>query len=502
MAVIAKLRIPHKRKFNLICVGFGVGALYWILESAQDFLLMKDGNLIQQIVTSDPMRFWWKLMAMCSIVLFSLYVKNLIDERRKVQEALEKAHDDLERLVVARTAELSKSNALLQQEVSERERRVRVLELSEKSFHNMEEELKRANDKLRKLDRMKSDFISTVSHELRTPIAVMRQGVSMCLEGDAGELTDSQREFLGITSENIDRLVRLVTDLLDISKIESGKIKLRRSSLDIYEVVKKIKTSFEPEAKTKGVHLNLDIPDEALRFFADEDKMTQIFNNLISNAIRYTEADGRITIGISDGEDFVHCRVADTGCGISRKDIPKLFSKFEQFGRVEGTGYKGTGLGLAIAKGLIERQGGKIWVESELGTGTTFSFTLEKGLPPKILIVDDEPDVVNVIKRFLKGNDYRFLDANTGESAVEIAQSDNPSLVVLDLALPDMNGYQVIERLKMNTKTQNIPVLLLSGYAVDEERLEQIDDRTHFPFIEKPIRSDALCYNIREMLNN
>lgn len=239
-----------------------------------------------------------------------------------------------------------------------------------------------------------------------------------------------------------------------------------------------------------------------MTFFGDEDKLTQIFNNLISNALRYTKSGGRIVIKASEENDFIHCSVADTGVGIAKKDIPKLFSKFEQFGRVEGSGYKGTGLGLAIAKGLIEKQGGKIWIESELGKGTTFFFTLEKVPPPKILIVDDEPGVVNVVKQFLKGNGYQFLEANDGSTAIEMARMNEPSLVVLDLALPDMNGYQVIERLKQHEQTSDIPVLLLSGYAVDEERLEQIDSRTSFPFIPKPIKLDVLCNNVKEILNN
>ena len=583
-----------KGKFGIILASLAFGGLYWILVSVQDVFLVQNGNIIQHILSPDPMRFWMKLLAVCFFFLLSIYAHNLIDERCKAEEALQKAHDELERLVEEKSAELTESNTLLQQEISESKRLDKALQLSKKSFHNivdvigdgiivldskgvvcfvnsaaehlfgresnafvgesfdvpleegevselnimcddgktnvvevrvvksewegepaclascrniterkqMEEELKQANEKLRRIDRMKSDFLSVVSHELRTPIAIMRQGVSLCLAGDAGDLTDTQREFLSITSENIERLARLVTDLLDISKIEAGKIKLRRASLDMCEVIKKIKISFQPNANEKGVHLILEIPEDSLTFFGDEDKLTQIFNNLISNALRYTKSGGRIVIKASEENDFIHCSVADTGVGIAKKDIPKLFSKFEQFGRVEGSGYKGTGLGLAIAKGLIEKQGGKIWIESELGKGTTFFFTLEKVPPPKILIVDDEPGVVNVVKQFLKGNGYQFLEANDGSTAIEMARTNEPSLVVLDLALPDMNGYQVIERLKQHEQTSDIPVLLLSGYAVDEERLEQIDSRTSFPFIPKPIKLDVLCNNVKEILNN
>jgi len=364
----------------------------------------------------------------------------------------------------------------------------------------VEKTIKKANGKPGKLDQLKSDFLSTVSHELRTPIAIMREGVSLCLDGIAGEITENQRELLTDTLENIDRLSRLVTDLLDVSRIEAGKITLRRSSVDLCGVVRKIYHSLKNQAREKNVRLKMDLPGESLKLYVDEDKVTQIFTNLISNAIRFTESGGQVTIGVREKESGVECSVSDTGIGIAEEDISKLFSKFEQFGRVEGPGYKGTGLGLAIAKGLAEKHGGKIWVESELGKGTTFWFTLGKVPFPKILIVDDEQQIVGLIKKFLKTDDYRFVETYRGEETVEKAQTQKPYLIILDMKLPGISGYEVIGRLKQDTRTYSIPILIISGYQVDEEQLVQVNPHTAIPVIKKPLRQDELRNKVKSLL--
>jgi len=363
-----------------------------------------------------------------------------------------------------------------------------------------EKAMEEANEKLRKLDQLKSDFLSTVSHELRTPIAIMREGVSLCLDGIAGEVNENQKDLLTSVLESIDRLARLVTDLLDVSKIEAEKIKLRRSSVDLCQLVETVFYDYIKQATEKGVQLMTDLPEKPIRMYIDKDKVTQVFDNLISNALRFTESGGLITIGVAEENDFVECRVADTGMGIAEENIPKLFSKFEQFGRTEGPGYKGTGLGLAIVKGLVEMHGGKVWVESELSKGTTFWFTLEKVPFPEILIVDDEKMIVDLIKKFLRPEEYRLLEARSGEEALEKVEKGSPSLLILDMSLPEMSGYEVIGRLKQDTRTQSIPLLIISGYQVDEEQLGQINPHTAIPMIKKPIQQERLREEVRTLL--
>jgi signal transduction histidine kinase len=364
-----------------------------------------------------------------------------------------------------------------------------------------EETLKAANKKLKELDRLKSEFLSTVSHELRTPIAIMREGVSLVLDGIAGEITDTQRDLLSDTLENIDRLTRLVTDLLDISKIEAGKIKLRRSKMDMNEVVRKIYEHYQPQAREKRILFETDIPDSPVYLYGDTDKLMQIFHNLESNALRFTESMGKIIIGAKDNGDEILCWVSDTGVGISKANQKKLFSKFEQFGRVDGPGYRGTGLGLAIAKGLVEKHDGKIWVESELGKGTTFWFSLKKTPFPRLLIVDDEKPVCEVIQEFLTEDGYEFVFSYDGLDAIDRVQNATPALIILDMKLPGMNGYEVIGRLKGDTRTQNIPIIIISAFSVDEEKLGQVDSHSAIPVLYKPFERAVLRNKVKEMLN-
>ncbi len=360
------------------------------------------------------------------------------------------------------------------------------------------------NQRLKELDQLKSDFISTVSHELRTPLAIIREAVALSLDGAGGDLTTTLTKYLTSARNNIDRLARLVTDLLDISKIEQGKLKLRRSVVNLNDTVQKICSEYLPEVQKKGVTLEFKDSDslEILRLYADEDKIIQIFNNLLSNALHHTIADDKITIEVQDSEGFTKCSVSDTGSGITNENIIKLFIKFQQIGRVDGPGYKGTGLGLAITKGLVEKHGGEIWVESELGKGSTFYFTIKKHPFPKILIVDDEEKIINVVKELLSVDNYRFVEAYDGETAIQKLITEDISLVILDLKLPRMSGNEVIGRLKQNKHTHTIPILIMSGFPVDEEKIEQMNSEAVIPILRKPFKSDELRREVSELLKN
>ncbi len=363
-----------------------------------------------------------------------------------------------------------------------------------------EEAQRLSTERLKQHSQLKSDFISTVSHELRTPMATMREGVSLCLDGVAGEITETQRELLTDTVHSIDRMERLVTDLLDLSRIEAGKMELRRTVLDVGEVSKKARQEYLPIAADKEVELDIRLPDASVLLYADGDKITQIFGNLLSNAIRFTDAGGQVTIQVEEDDDFVRCAVSDTGIGIAEEHIPKLFSKFAQVGRADGPGYKGTGLGLAIVKGLVERHGGSISVDSVPGKGSTFMFTLKKTPFPKILIVEDDPYYTEAITRFLKMQGYRFITASNGEQALRLARAELPSLIILDMMLPGMNGYEIIGRLKHDSRTLDIPILISSGFGVDHDQLGRLNNHSMIPVMKKPFIPDDLQVRIGELL--
>lgn len=229
----------------------------------------------------------------------------------------------------------------------------------------------------KKIDQLKDEFISTVSHELRSPLSIIKEGVSILIDEIPGKLNDSQAKILKAAKRNIDRLARIINKLLDMSKIESGSMKIEKELFDIAILMKEVGASFEADMKKKGLGLKMDFPPEGVNVRADPDAMTQVINNLIDNAIKFTK-EGYIKISARESEGAVECSVYDTGIGISKENVPKLFSKFQQFGRATGPGEKGTGLGLSIAKGIVDLHSGKIGLESEPGKGTKAIFILPK----------------------------------------------------------------------------------------------------------------------------
>lgn len=239
------------------------------------------------------------------------------------------------------------------------------------------EQLKLEVEKHIRLEKLKDDFINTVSHELRTPLSITKEAISLILEKVPGNINDQQTEILEIAQNNIERLARIINGLLDVSKMEAGKADLKKEEIDLPILIRKIAQAFEPKAKDKGLELRLELPERGIRVYADEDKLNQIFTNLVDNAVKFTPK-GNIEIAAEENEREIVCRIRDSGIGIGPLDLPKIFDKFTQFGRKDGPGEKGTGLGLSIVKGLVELHRGRIWAESEPGCGTTVTFSLPK----------------------------------------------------------------------------------------------------------------------------
>ena len=248
----------------------------------------------------------------------------------------------------------------------------------------------------REVDRMKSEFVSLVSHELRTPLTSIKGYVDLLLDGDAGELTEEQQEYLSIIKNNADRLIALINDLLDVSRIESGKIELQRGPLDLSRLIHGVADSLRPSIEAKGQHLTLDLEgghelsqagrDSTLlpTVFADADRVTQILINLLSNAYKYTPAGGSISVRAYTEGDDVRVDVQDTGIGLSTEEQSQIFTRFFRARNRTTQEVGGTGLGLPIARSLVEMHGGKITVSSSPGQGSTFSFTLPVAQAQKV----------------------------------------------------------------------------------------------------------------------
>jgi len=289
--------------------------------------------------------------------------RDMINNIRDKQKQLQSFSLGLEEKVKERTKELTESQ----------EATMNILEDLQETKDNLE----RTNAELKQLDKLKSEFVSTVSHELRTPLSIIKEGVSLVLDKIPGDINEKQAKILDISKFNIDRLTRIIDSLLDIAKIEAGKVELKRNLINIADIVRQVAVSFERKIKERALELRLDIDNNAGSVYADPDRITQVLTNLIGNAIKFTLA-GSIEVSCKGKDDNVVCSVADTGVGITKSDLPKLFDKFQQFGRLAGAGERGTGLGLSIVKGIIDMHNGAISVESDIGRGSRFTFTLRR----------------------------------------------------------------------------------------------------------------------------
>lgn len=240
-------------------------------------------------------------------------------------------------------------------------------------------QLEESVQELRKLDEIKSEFVSVASHELRTPLAAIKNAVQLILTGKTGAINENQVKFLSMAERNINRLMNILNDLLSLSRIESGKMTMNFEELDLRGLIEFIHSSFKPQTDGKSIHLRMELPPEVPAIYGDREKVEQILTNLVGNALKFTPEGGAILISAKP-EDGNGSRMAisvkDTGAGIPSDQLDKIFEKFHQ---VEGSLQRsvgGTGLGLAITKGLVEAHQGRIFVESEVGKGSVFTFTL------------------------------------------------------------------------------------------------------------------------------
>jgi PAS domain S-box-containing protein len=262
-----------------------------------------------------------------------------------------------------------KENITLRKEQEEKIlEKTRELEISN-------QELENKNKQLKQLDQLKDEFVNNVSHELRTPLTIIQGGISLITDGLLGEINEDQKKHLNLTLENIDRLGKIINDLLDISTIENKKLKLYKKIVNMNALAQEVVANFIPQFEKKGLAIQCVFPQERVDVLVDKDKMVQVLVNLIGNAYKFTDK-GTIEVSVIKNNNTVECCVKDTGIGIAAQDIPRLFSKFDQIGRKPTEGPPGTGLGLSIAKGIIEAHEGHIKVESSQGKGTKFIFTL------------------------------------------------------------------------------------------------------------------------------
>ncbi len=482
------------------------------------------------------------------------------------------------------------------------------------------------------LDRIKDDFIHNVSHELRTPLTVIRESVAQIYDGILGKVNDEQKKFLFLCLKNTDRLRRIVDEILDISKMEAGKVQLRKKKTDLSELVLSSLDAFAPVIINKGLELKKTISDSPLNVYVDRDRIIQVLNNLIGNALKFTKK-GFIQVTTKDQQRYVACSVTDSGIGIASDNLTSVFDKFQQFGQPVNKDDTGTGLGLPISKEIIQLHNGDIFAESSLNEGSTFTFTLPKYDPSmelhekiekritsskepfilfhvqinnlleikesvglqiiersqdkmkvllknldkqidptfldidnitmliettpkensrlnshllriiketfigstnnseldfsyrtvfypedeqstdlllemcqknminekterykkKILIVDDEIQITDAVKTLLEFFGYQNIDiANSGEMVFEKIENNIPDLIILDMKMPGISGYEIIGRLKENFETNDIPILIMSGYEVETGKFDDYLNKKAILTVNKPVDAELL----------
>ena len=392
------------------------------------------------------------------------------------------------------------------------------LQAMNEELETQQRELNKANVKLEEVSRAKSDFLANMSHELRTPLNSIL-GFSEVLQDELyGNLNEKQK----IYAENIyasgKHLLDLINDILDLSKVESGKMELELSAFLLRDVLNMSMTLLKEKAMKHGIKLTLDIDaDSDIEIKADERKLKQIMFNLMNNAVKFTPDGGSVSVRARRIQDagymiqdknilhlasgimhpdrnFIEISVSDTGIGIKHEDLPKLFKEFSQIESPYTKDYEGTGLGLALTKRFVELHGGEIWVESEYGKGSRFMFTIpakDAGKPKLQLleekrskekerlavVIDDDPNALRIVEAALISDGYRVIKAANGKDGIEAARTENPDLIVLDLMMPEVNGFEAVEILRSDEMTSKIPIVVLTSMSLSPENKKRLEGK-------------------------
>jgi PAS domain S-box-containing protein len=323
----------------------------------------------------------------------------------------------------------------------------------------------------REIDRMKDEFISVVSHELRTPLTSIRGALGLLAGGRVGAFPEKAQRMLDIAVNNTDRLVRLINDILDIERIDSGRVTMQKREVEIGDLMAQAVEVMRPMGDKNDVALELNPVTATV--LADPDRMIQTFTNLISNAIKFSPASSKVTLSGRTNSDRVHLTVTDHGRGIPPEKLQSIFERFQQVDASDSREKGGTGLGLAICRTIIHQHDGEIWAESKLGEGSSFHVVLplaEATPSPEsdhargatVLLCDDDAAVREVVGHLLEQRGFHVRAVGSGTEAIRAAQTEPPELIILDLLMPSMSGWQVVDSLKADPATAHIPVVIFS----------------------------------------
>lgn len=431
----------------------------------------------------------------------------------------------------------------------------RDLEATRLDLERTHAKVEQAHADLKKLDEFKSQLFANITHELRTPLAMILAPIEMMLQGDLGPMSETAEKTLHSMLKSGTKLLKLINDLLDLSKLEESRLQLYVTEQDLIPWLRGLAAQVAPMAQRKNIDLQFAASCETAVVTCDLERIERVIINLLSNAVKFTPVGGRIEIHVSGDDNAVHVQVRDTGEGFAPDVAERLFERFYQVDMGGTRRYGGTGIGLALARELVELHQGKIWAEGEVGKGATFTVELPKGrghfqqdvlgtdaeaegdlstvltataaMPRSdgyrlldiaeaterriverdldehershtVLIVEDTPDVIKIIHLALR-RDFKVMAAPDGLRGLELAQKHRPDLIITDLMMPGIDGLELVRRLRADPNVAHIPIVMLTARGAIEDRVAGLQGGVN-AYMQKPFSARELLSTVRAQL--
>lgn len=404
-------------------------------------------------------------------------------------------------------------------------------ELNQQSVELIQQnaELEIQKNQLKEVSRLKTTFLSNMSHELRTPLNSVIALSGVLNRRLAGQIPEDEFSYIGVIERNGKHLLSLINDILDISRIEAGREEVEINAFDVNDAVSEVVEMIQPQATERKIKLIQNRTENKINIQTDKQKVRHILQNLIANAVKFTEV-GQVEIAIQSNESLVRIQVKDTGIGISQESLQHIFEEFRQADGSTSRRFGGTGLGLAIARKYAQLLGGEIEVESQLNIGSVFTLilplkqtikqpvveldsTFDKHIviskqtdQPKItgkhilLVEDSEPAIIQ-IKDMLESNNYLVTAVSSGYQALETLKLFTPDAMILDLMMPQMDGFELLENIRNFEKTKHVPVLVLTAKHITKEDIKQLKNNNIHQLIQKgDVKKDELLQSVYNMV--
>jgi protein-histidine pros-kinase len=377
-------------------------------------------------------------------------------------------------------------------------------------YRRVQEANRLKNELLAKANRLKSEFLANMSHELRTPLNAIIGFSELMHDGKVGPVSPDHKEYLGDILTSSRHLLQLINDVLDLAKVESGKMDFRPEPVDVARVVDEVRDVLRTLAAQKRIQIEAEVDTRSTGIVADPAKLKQVLYNYLANALKFSPDGGRVRVRVGpEGEDEFRIEVEDAGIGIKTEDIGRLFVEFQQLDASTAKKFPGTGLGLALTKRIVEEQGGRVGVESAPGRGSVFfavlprvaadmpaaeedlaadeeepqllaslaRAALARGGPRPILVVDDDRKALKLAEKALAQLGYRPLCRLSGREGLTAAEKEPPAAVILDLLMPDMDGFEFLERFRATPGGRRTPVIVWTVKDVTSEEREMLERR-------------------------